>query len=603
MSTGALRKQRRFPRSKCAAAVPWERAIFQHPESTGKSKNHSAGLSANQLAPVRCVHSRVVGSGRSVERLPWTSRVPARDGFAGELMRWWKPLLPTFVLVLVLSLGAESREALEATRPDTAELAERIDQQIGARLKAEGVPEAERADDAEFLRRVYLDLHGVIPTAEQAARFLADPRPDRRERLVDALLEDPRYGEYLGDLWQGYLLSPLADDRQARSNRLRVWLAERFNAGTWDRLTTELLTATGKPDENPAVLYLIEGRLPRAVPDLTELTSRYFLGVRLSCAQCHDHKTVAWKQHDFWGMAAFFAQVQTPGKAKQIYSLGVVDNPALTLDSLKEGAPDGFQSRPPTFLDGTTPTPGGLTHRAALAAWLTSGKNPYFARAMVNRTWWRLFGRGLVDPVDDMHSANPPSHPELLDLLTQRFTASRFDHKFLTRALVLSRTYQRTSRPGEAPERQAALFGRMPVKVLAPGQFYDSLVIALGSPGGRAGKGSQADPRAEFVQFFADDADPNPTAYRRGIPHLLRQMNDGQFAGRNLVALAARLAKPDRPTEEVAEELFLTVLSRHPTAGEQELFRAHVARTGSLETATRELAWALLLTSEFSLNH
>jgi hypothetical protein len=515
-------------------------------------------------------------------------------------MHWWKRLLLVFAIVPILAAGAVSG----ASKPDSAELAGLIDQQIETRLKAEHVPESEPADDAEFLRRVYLDLHGVIPTGEQAARFLADTRLDRRARLVDALLDDPRYGEYLGDLWQGYLLSPLADDRQARSDRLRKWLAERFNSGTWDQLTTELLTATGKPDENPAVLYLIEGRLPRAVPDLAELTSRYFLGVRLSCAQCHDHKTVAWKQQDFWGMAAFFAQVQTPGKSKQIYSLGVQDNLALTLDSLKDGAPDGFQSRPATFLDGTTPpSDGQVSHRAALAAWLTSGKNPYFARAMVNRTWWRLFGRGIVNPVDDMHSANPPSHPELLDLLTRQFTESGFDHKFLTRAIVLSHAYQRTSRPGEAPEKQAALFGRMPVKVLAPGQVYDSLVAAVGPPVGKPRGGSPADARSEFVQFFADDADPDPTAYQRGIPHLLRQMNSDQFGDRSLTALATRLAKPGRPTEEVADELFLTLLSRRPTVREQQLFRAHVARTGSLETATRELAWALLLTSEFSLNH
>ena len=513
-------------------------------------------------------------------------------------MRWWKYLLLTFVLTV--AAGGVSG----ATEPDPAALAVLIDQQVETRLKAEHVSQAEPAEDAEFLRRVYLDLHGVVPTVEQAARFLADTRSDRRARLVEALLDDPKYGEHLADLWQGYLVSPLADDRQVRAARFRTWLAERFNTATWDRLTTELLTATGKPDENPAVLYLVEGRLPRTVPDLTDLTSRYFLGLRLSCAQCHNHPFVSLKQQDYWGMAAFFTQVQTPGKPKQVYSAGIQDNPALTLDSLKDGAPDGFQSRPPTFLDGATPPAGSqTTHRAALAAWLTSGKNPYFARAMVNRTWWRLFGRGLVTPVDDMHSANPPSHPELLDLLARKFVESGFDHKYLTRAIVLSRAYQRTSRPGEAPEKQATLFGRMPVKALTPGQLYDSLVVALGAPGDRVGKGPQADPRAEFIQFFSDDADPDPTAYRRGIPHLLRQMNSGQFAGRNLSVLAARLTKPGRPADEVADDLFLTILSRRPTAGEYQLFRAHTTRSGSLEAATRELAWALLLTSEFSLNH
>src|SRR5262245_27221562 len=410
------------------------------------------------------------------------------------------------IAVVVVTANRESR----AAEPDANVLAAFIDRPIDARLKAEHIAPAAPADDAEFLRRVNLDLHGVVPTSEQAARFLSDTRPDRRARLVDALLADARYGEHLADVWQGYLVSPLADDRRARADQFRKWLAERFNTRTWDRISSELLTATGKLDENPAVIYLIEGRHPRTVPDLTDLTSRYFLGVRLSCAQCHDHPFVAWKQRDFWGMAAFFTQVQTPGKPKSVYQVGVKDNPALTLDSLKDGARDGFLSRPPTFLGGTSASDKKTSNRAALAGWLTSAKNPYFARAMANRTWWRLFGRGLVNPVDDMHAANSPSHPELLDLLARRFSESGFDHKFLTRAIVSSRAYQRTSRPGDVPDRQAALFGRMSVKVLAAGPLYDSLVAILGTPLRKPGGGRPSDARAEFVQFFSDDGDPDP---------------------------------------------------------------------------------------------
>lgn len=512
-------------------------------------------------------------------------------------MRWLTRIL--IVLAVVSAVGRESR----AGELNAAALAALIDRHIDTRLKAEGIRPAGTADDAEFLRRVYLDLHGVVPTAEQAARFLDDPDANRRTRLIDTLLASPRYGEYLGDIWQGYLVSPLADDYRVRANRFRQWLADRFNTQTWECITTELLTATGKMEANPAVIYLIEGRLPRTVPDLTDLSSRFFLGVRLSCAQCHDHPFVSWKQQDFWGMAAFFTQVQTPGKSKAVYEVGVKDDSAITLDSLKNGAPDGFLSRPPTFLGGELlRSDKQTTNRTALAAWLTSAKNPYFARAMANRTWWRLFGRGLVNPVDDMHTANAPSHPDLLDLLARQFAESGFDHKFLTRAIVSSRAYQRTSRPGDAPDKEAALFGRLPVKVLTAGQMYDSLVAILGAPVRKSG-GPQADTRAEFVQFFSEDGDPAPTAYRRGIPHLLRQMNSDQFAGRNLAALTGRLAQPGRSTDDVAGDLFLTILARRPTADERDLFRSHAARTGSAETAARELAWALLMTSEFALNH
>ena len=216
-------------------------------------------------------------------------------------------------LTLALAVAVAVGPPAAARDTPAAELAAQIDRHVETRLTAEGVRPAEPADDAEFLRRVTLDLHGVVPSAEQAARFLADPAPDRRARLIDALLADPRYGEHLADVWQGYLVSPLADDYRLRSERFRQWLAGRFNTATWDRTATDILTAAGKLDENPAVTYLVEGRLPRAVPDLADLASRYFLGVRLSCAQCHDHPFTAWTQQDFWGLAAFFTQVQTPG--------------------------------------------------------------------------------------------------------------------------------------------------------------------------------------------------------------------------------------------------------------------------------------------------
>jgi hypothetical protein len=512
-------------------------------------------------------------------------------------MRW----LPRIVLLLALVVAAGRKSS--AGEADAAELAGLIDQHIESRLKSEGLEPAEPADDAEFLRRVYLDLHGVVPTRDQAGRFLADSHPSKRVRLIDQLLASPRYGQYMADLWQGYLVSPLADDRRARADRFRQWLAAQFNTRTWDRIATELLTAAGKMEENPAVTYLIEGRLPRSVPDLTDLTSRYFLGVRLNCAQCHDHPFVDWKQQDFWGMAAFFAPIQTPKRAKQVYERGVVDDPRLTLSALADaGMIDGFRDRPPTFLGGAESPAGKGTSRAALAGWMRSPGNPYFAKAMVNRTWWRLLGRGIVQPVDDMHEGNTPSHPQLLDLLARRFVESGFDLKFLTRAIVSSRAYQRTSRPGDAPEKQAALFGRMSIKVLSAGQLYDSLETIFGPAAKVAGVDAREGARAEFTQFFDGDTEPDPITYHRGIQHLLRQMNSGQFAGRNLDALVGRLATPDRPPEDVAYELFLTMLSRRPTEDERRQAQAHLERVHSVQSGCRELAWVLMMTSEFSLN-
>lgn len=446
-----------------------------------------------------------------------------------------------------------------------------------------------------------------MPTLEQVKCFQVDPERDKRARLLDSLLADARYGQHLADIWQGYLISPFTDDQAKRAERFRHWLAEQFNTKRWDQLATDLLTATGKMEDNPAVTYLIEGRLPRTVPDLTDVTSRFFLGVRLNCAQCHDHPFVKWKQEEFWGMAAFFTQIQTPKRAKQVYEKGVVEDASLTLANLRDaGTPDGFVLRPPTFLGGKELAPATKTtpHRAALAQWITAPENPYFARAMVNRTWWRLMGRAIVQPVDDMHEANAPSHPQLLDLLARKFVEAGFDLKFLTRAIVLSRAYQRTSQSGESSDQQAALFGRMSIKVLSAGQLYDSLETISGLAAKVTGIDVRQGVRWEFTQFFGESSDPDPMAYRRGIPHLLRQMNSGQFTGRNLDGLVTRLGTAaDRSPEGIASELFLTILSRRPTANELRQAKSYLDRAGSAAGGLSELAWVLIMTSEFSLNH
>jgi hypothetical protein len=236
-------------------------------------------------------------------------------------------VLFSFVLVAVAAGQCRAGEAV------AAELAALIDQQIDTRLRTAGVRAAALADDAEFVRRIYLDLNGAVPSLEQVKRFLADAERDKRARLIDSLLADARYGQYLADIWQGYMISPLADDPTKRAERFRHWLAGQFDTRRWDQIVTELITATGKMEDNPAVSYLIEGRLPRTVPDLTDLTTRYLLGIRLNCAQCHDHPFVKWKQEEFWGMAAFFTQIQTPKRGKQVpsqYPSFVVDRNLLS---------------------------------------------------------------------------------------------------------------------------------------------------------------------------------------------------------------------------------------------------------------------------------
>lgn len=492
-----------------------------------------------------------------------------------------------------------------ARSDDAADLGKLIDHHVQSRLDVEGLEWGREADDAEFLRRVFLDLHGVVPTAERAARFLDNRDSQKRSQLVDELLASPRFGEHFGDVWRGYLVSPVAE-QQLPTERFGGWLTDRFNSNQgWDQIVYQLLTASGKIDENPAVTYLIEGRNPLGVTDLTDLSSRYFLGIRLNCAQCHDHPFVEWRQQDYWGMAAFFAQIQTPGRPKMVHSAGVRDDPRITLVTLNNADMlDGFQPQPPTFLGGEV-LPDGVdeTSRSHLARWITAPENPYFARATVNRMWWHFFGRGIVDPVDDMHAGNPPSHPELLEVLSRRFAESGFDLKLLGRAIVNSRTYQTTSRVGEQGDAEAQLFARMSVKVLTPEQLYDSLVAILGSPVKSPGIRSRVGFRREFCQYFAAEGDPEPTHYSRGIPHALRLMNSPQFAGNSLQSLVSKVTASERSPDDTVEELFLTVLARRPTPAEQQLVLAHLRDADeSPQTAYYQVAWTLLMSSEFTLN-
>ena len=393
-----------------------------------------------------------------------------------------------------------------------------------------------------------------------------------------------------------------------RSDRFADWLAERFNDNDgWDRIAFDLLTATGKIDENPAVTYLIEGRNPLGVTDLTDLSSRYFLGVRLNCAQCHDHPFVEWKRQDYWGMAAFFAQIQTPGRPKVVYVAGVRDDPKMTLASLRDADMiEGFQSAAADVSGrrgAASPTATDAPGRAGRA-----GSRRRRTRISPGR-WSTACGGTSSAAASSIRwtTCTPATRRRTRScstLLSRRFAESGFDLKLLCRAIVNSRTYQQTSRPGEQADAEAKLFARMSIKVLSAEQLYDSLVAILGPPAKRAGIDTRLGARHEFCQFFAGDGDPDPTRYERGIPHVLRLMNSPQFAGRNVSALVSRAEADGRSADEVVEQLFLTILSRRPTAAERELVRDQFATAdASPQTVYRELAWALLMSSEFSLNH
>jgi hypothetical protein len=473
-----------------------------------------------------------------------------------------------------------------------------IDRHVDARLQSASISKSPPADDDEFVRRVYLDLHGVVPRVEQTQAFLADDDVDKRARLVDRLLADPRFAAHLADQWDDYLM-PAADDLRSQKQQLKGWLTAAFQDQSWDQIATALVTAEGQRDKDPQVSYLLKGRETLTPAETTDLVSQYFLGVRLNCAQCHDHPFADWKQSEYWGMAAFFTQFQYTDRRQQ--KSGVIrDNPNIDLAKLAE--PDRL--RVLTFPKGDDWSTDGSPHRQAFARWLTAPDNPYFARAAVNRVWSQLFGRGLVEPVDDLHDGNPASHPELLDDLSAAFVAAKFDLRAIYRAVCNTAAYQRTSRPVDGNVQDTLLLSHMRTKLLTPEQMFDSLAVVL--PPTAASKRYQPanDPREEFVGFFRTEGDWDPTTYTRGIPQALRMMNSPHWGSPRLADAVREIVGGDASNSADVDRLYLHVLARRPTAEERTIVDRHLNKLVSdRDEGLTELFWSLVNGGEFSFNH
>jgi len=376
-----------------------------------------------------------------------------------------------FSLGLGLLLGIAPRTATAAEN-DAQALAGRIDRLLAVRWRDERVQPVGRSDDAEFLRRAYLDLTGKIPPVAEVRRFLADASPNKRQVLIERLLNGPGYVTHFSRVWRELLvLDPEADaGRQAALADLEKWLHQQFAANApLDRMVRELLTlpvaeprGRPQPDEErptPRLFYLGREQKP---DELAAGATRVFLGIRLECAQCHNHPHAKWTREHFWSQAAFFANLKAPAGDRRELPI-----------------PGTEQKVVARFLDGTALPRAPGDPRAALADWITARNNPFFARAAVNRLWDHFFGIGLVYPVDDMTTENEPSHPELLDELARAFVAARYDFKHLIRAVMLSDAYQLTSVEGRsAPTPDARLFSRMNVKALRPAEVFDSIIEA-----------------------------------------------------------------------------------------------------------------------------
>ena len=507
----------------------------------------------------------------------------------------------------------EAGEQLEPLKPallggkkDTVAVAKFIDGRIDAQLAAEKVTASPVCTDEEFLRRAYLDISGVIPTAEQAKTFLASREANKRAKLIDELLASPNFGQHQADVWMSLLVQRTSDNRRVDFGSLRTWLAEQFTANKpWDAIATEIVTASGEQEKNPAVGFFLSNN---TVDKMTDELCKSFLGVQLQCAQCHDHKFNDWKQTEYWAMAQFFMKVQVGGLGKEAKP-NVEEKPFVRRNGKMNVLPESAKAVDPKFLQGPSPTIAQKDPaRPVLAKWMTSPTNPFFARAMVNRVWGELFGRGIVNPVDDMVGQNLPSHPEMLTGLAADFAANGFDLKHLVRSICNSNAYQRSSKATAGNEKAAPhLYAKMAVKVLSPEQLFDSLstVIKFDPKGAavardKSVKGFAAVPRDRFVAFFLAGAEMvSPTDYEAGIPQALKLMNSritggGPLAVRAVIGLARGV--------EALDKIYLAALSRYPTDSEKARLTSYVSQAGTVQDGLSDVLWAVLNSSEFTLN-
>lgn len=506
-------------------------------------------------------------------------------------------------------------------------LHQQIDSLIGAKRQD---PVAEKTTDAEFLRRIYLDFAGRIPSFEEAGTFLASSAPDRRERLIDQLLASPEYPRRMADAFHVMLM-----ERQGDNEAWRKYLQDAFAANKpWDQLVREILSPDPNNESTRFSAFFLTKRLenygqnPVDHPGLVRDVGRLFLGIDVQCAQCHDHLFVKdYKQADFQGLFAFLAQasirsdVQFPAVSekpleKKLQFVSVFDMEP------KETGPrvPGSQEVPiPQFKKGEefavlpdkkTKFPGVLKFSPlkVLSEQLPSAENVLFAKNFANRTWWLLMGRGLVHPLDLNHSDNPASHPELLELLAREVVAHKFDLRWLLRELSLTETYQRSTRlPEGVQDVQPDSYRVARERPLSPEQVLASVLQATGELATLSSDPKELTRiRERFAKALGNPPKEPELEYSPSVQAALFLSNDASIQGwlsPRPANLAEQLLQEPDPGKLV-DRLFLTVLTRSPHDEERQVLMKHLQKFKDRRpVAARDAIWALIASTEFSLNH
>jgi hypothetical protein len=495
-----------------------------------------------------------------------------------------------------------------AAAPELNYIDRLVDQKL---LKIKALPSA-LCDDATFLRRASIDLTGLPPTPERVRAFLADKTPTqtKRARLVDELLSAPAFADRWTNKWADLLDCNSKYMGDAGVRKFRNWIHEAVETNLpYDQFVRALITATGDCYENPSANYL---RVVRDTSTATENVTQLFLGVRFSCAKCHDHPFERWTQNQYYQLGAYFAQVAYKPTSRAgdevVFNTdrGEVMHPKTNL-AVMPAVPVG-QLRNAAYPD----------RRDAFAAWLTSKENPFFSRAMVNRLWSYFLGKGIIDPVDDIRASNPPSNPALLEALNRDFVEHGFDLKHMMRQIALSRTYQASLHANRWNVDDKTNFSHAVPRRLEAEELYDAIHQATGVaahfPGLPAGTEAEQLPETAsaggdgFLDLFGKPARETPCECERSSTVSLGQalnLINGPTIGDAISSPTGRIAllMKTNPTDtRLVEEVFLAVVSRPPTLQEMTKALRYVKAAPDRTGAAQDLMWALINSPAFLFN-
>ena len=487
-----------------------------------------------------------------------------------------------------------------------------IDKYIIREWEKVGMQPAPLSDDAEFLRRVSIDLIGTLPTPEEIRTFLASKDPDKRSKQIDTLLERPEYVDYWSIKWGDLLRVHRRYVGDKGLSNFLGWVRNNLRENRpVDTVVRELLTAKGNLYTNGPVAFFFTDAKPE---NFTETTAQVFLGVRIHCAKCHHHPYEVWSQDDYYGLAQFFTRFEVKdNKDNGVFGGAKIIRPVAKMN--REMRP--LRNAEPSMLGQKLPEGSEHDIRLALADWITKPENPFFARNFVNRYWAYMMGRGLVEPIDDLRDTNPPSHPALVAALTEDFIKHDFDLKYLLRTICNSHTYQLASDRNPKYDLDGTFYTHRRLRRLSAEVLLDAVNQAAGTT--ESFKGVPAGTRAialpdpsipsYFLNTFGRPARNDPCECARGSAPDLNQalhLINGEPVHAKVVHSQGRVAQllgEKKTDEQIIEELYLTTFSRFPRVSEVKLAKSLVGEAPSRKEGLEDLLWTLLNATQFSFNH